>query len=479
MSARNTTEQTVRVRFAPSPTGYLHIGNLRAALFNWLFARHHNGTFLIRVEDTDTQRSKQKYTDSILASLSWTGIEADEPIVTQSQRIDEHKKVLNELLAAEKAYRCFCLPEEVIARYKAQGKDELFLKYDEFCRERSDHPEGKPFVIRFALPRDRKEVTFDDCIRGTVSIALDQLEDFIIARSDGRPMYNFVVVIDDAFMKITHVIRGEDHISNTPKQLLLFEACGYVMPQYAHLPLILGPSGDRLSKRDAATSVLEYKHEGYLPDALINYLVRLGWAHGDQEIFSRKELIDYFTLDGVGKKGAIFDVQKLNWVNSMYIKQQAPNQLLDYMIEHVAPELKKELVWDDKKMSAAIGLYQERVNTLKELAQELVLVHQGPKTFEKEALEQWIDVDTKDHLARVTVLLEQQEQWSRDALSTAFKTVAKELSSKLVQLLQPIRIALIGKSSGPGVFELLVLLGQEESIRRVRALRAAIISDKE
>ena len=300
MQKSNT--QHVRVRFAPSPTGHLHIGGLRAAIFNWLFARHHKGTFLLRIEDTDRERSKQEYTDAILDAFAWMGITSDEPLIIQSERINAHIVVIKKLLEEGKAYRCYCSQEEVLQRHVDAGGDAHFVKYDGKCRFQTSQDRVGEHVVRFAIPSSVQHISFDDMIRGPITVASDELDDFIIARSDYSPMYNFVVVVDDAFMKITHVIRGEDHISNTPKQILLYQACGYEIPQFAHAPNILGPSGKKLSKREAAASVLEYRTMGYLPQALCNYLVRLGWSHGDQEVFSEQELIACFSLDAVGKK---------------------------------------------------------------------------------------------------------------------------------------------------------------------------------
>src|ERR1700733_99493 len=305
-TSRMSVPGSVRVRFAPSPTGHLHIGGMRSAIFNWLFARHNNGSFLLRIEDTDRERSKQEYTDSILASFAWMRIDWDEPVVIQSERAKRHQEVAQKLYAQGKAYYCICTPEQVQDRLAAQsGFDINFMKYDGLCRNAS-HTKG---ALRFKIPDDITEVTFHDLIRDTITIGIDQLDDFILVRSDGTPMYNFVVVVDDADMKISHVIRGEEHIANTPKQILLYQACGFPLPYFAHLPMILGPDGNKLSKRDAATGVFEYKQLGYIPDPLFNYLVRLGWSHGDQEIFTREEVIQFFDLAHVGKKGAIFDQQ--------------------------------------------------------------------------------------------------------------------------------------------------------------------------
>lgn len=462
--------QEVRVRFAPSPTGHLHIGGLRSALFNFLFARHHNGTFLVRIEDTDLERSKPEYTESILGSLAWTNLQPDEPIIFQSARMKEHIALLQDLVEKGKVYRCYCKPEEVISRIKGHGADEFFVQYDQYCRQYSEQILNKPFVYRFKLP-DREYVEFHDLIRGTVVYPMKQFDDFILARSDGTPMYNFVVVADDAFMRITHILRGEEHLVNTPKQLLLYEACGFTPPQFGHIPLILGPSGDKLSKRDGATSVLEYKHEGYLPDALVNYLVRLGWSHGDQEVFTRTELIDYFTLNAVGKKGAIFDPEKLKWINSLYMREQSPEQLLAHIACDVMPDIQADLAsWDMHIISEAINLYLERVHTLKELATELVSLKQGPDKYDEKSLEKWVNQKTITYLEQIIVLLKTNKDWSKELIAQEIKMFAKKEAHKLVDLLQPMRIALIGSDSGPGVFDLLGVLGQHESIRRLQAL---------
>ncbi len=459
-------DSSVRVRFAPSPTGHLHIGSFRTALFNWLYARHNNGTFLVRIEDTDTERSKKAYTDGIMQALNWVGLTADETIVVQSERLERHEEVLKKLLADGHAYKCFCTPEEV----KARAGDTAFIKYDGTCRNRSDEPDA-PFVIRFKIPDEITEVSFDDLIRGGVTVARDQLDDFIIARSDGRPMYNFVVVIDDADMKITQVIRGEDHISNTPKQILLYRACGFTVPQFAHIPLILGPSGDRLSKRDGATSALEYKKMGYLPDALVNYLVRLGWAHGDQEIFSREELVKFFTLKAVGKKGSIFDIEKLNWLNGVYLREMSVQEILQYVTTELDIDIKKRLAgWDEKTISCAIDLYKERTITLRELIDELCLIHDGPAIYTESDIAKWTDGNTKSILQQLSKALQNQETFTVDACKATVKALAKQLDIKMVNIAQPIRIALIGKSSGPGVFDMLALLGKPESLNRIARL---------
>ena len=459
---RNT--ETVRVRFAPSPTGHLHIGGLRTAFFNWLFARHNNGVFLLRIEDTDLERSKPEYVDSIVKSLNWVDIKADEPIIIQSQRLAEHKKVIDALLKKGKAYKCYCSEDDV----KKRHPDKPFLKYDQHCRNIPEKNES--YVVRFKLP-DIQEIVFDDLIRGQVVFNRDQLDDFIIARSDGTPMYNFVVVVDDAHSKITHVIRGEDHISNTPKQILLYQACAYSVPQFAHIPLILGPSGDRLSKRDGAVSVLEYKNEGFLPYALLNYLVRLGWSHGDQEVFSRPELIEFFTLEAVGKKGSIFDQEKLKWMNGIYLRNMAINDLFSYIEKEMGIDINKKFSrWNKQQIEDAMLLYKDRVSTISELLREVSILYNGPEKYNAEEVKQWTNSFTADHLQRIMGELG-QIQWTKDAISEAFKYVAKNEGVKLVTLAQPIRLALIGASNGPGVFDSMVVIGRASSIERIHVFK--------
>lgn len=467
---------TVRVRFAPSPTGHLHIGGLRSAFFNWLYARHHNGVFLLRIEDTDLERSKPEYTESILSSFSWLHLEPDEPIVIQSERLAEHKKVIEQLLSEKKAYRCFCSQEEVTARHQQKYGDDAFIKYDGLCRSRNVAAAEleNPHAIRFALP-EFQEITFDDMIRGEVTFSYDQFDDFIIARSDGTPMYNFVVVLDDAFMRITHIIRGEEHLINTPKQILLYQACGYTVPRFAHLPLILGPSGEKLSKRDAATSVMEYRTMGYLPDALLNYLVRLGWSHGDQEIFSRQDLIAFFSLEQVGKKGSIFDMAKLAWVNSVYIKQAAAEDLWFRVSHDVKPGIADQLSrFTTEQILALIELYKERVTTLAQLADELLAVSQAPTSYAEQDFLEWTSLDTANYLVKLADQLAILDTFTEETTKSIVKALAQSSGIKLVQIAQPVRIALIGTSAGPGVFPLLAVLGKEESVKRIEAFKRAL-----
>jgi glutamyl-tRNA synthetase len=469
------TPSSVRVRFAPSPTGHLHIGGLRTAFFNWLFARHYQGTFLLRVEDTDLERSKKEYIDSQLASLHWAGLMPDEPIVIQTNRFAEHTAVIQKLLEEKKAYRCYC-PH--IKQEDFQDGEPFYRKYDRTCRTKTLLQDStEPYVVRFAIPDGIERVEFNDRIRGHVSFPVEELDDFVIARPDGRPIYNFVVVVDDAFMRITHVIRGEDHISNTPKQILLYQACGYQVPEFAHLPMILGPTGQRLSKRDAATSVLDYKSNGYLPEALLNYLVRLGWAHGDQELFTRQELITHFSLDHVGKKGAIFDPNKLDWVNSMYMRAMDDAQIVRYADDNLDAALVQQLkVWNNHQLATLTKLYKERTKTVRELIIDIIGLSQPPTQYNHEDVAKWTDASTAGYISELIQILEATPDFTVHMLSEAINSYAQRIGIKLVTIAQPIRLALVGRASSPGVFDLLAVVGKQESIRRLRIFAQRVLT---
>ncbi|HJM68455.1 MAG TPA: glutamate--tRNA ligase [Candidatus Babeliales bacterium] len=454
----------VRVRFAPSPTGNLHIGGLRAAIFNWLFARHNDGTFIIRIEDTDKERSTQEFQTSIIDSLAWMQFSSDEQLYIQSEFEDKHKEFLQQLLDADKAYRCYCSELELQDRL---GEN---CKYDQCCRDRDCADASGPYVIRFKVPNHLKKVTFTDLIRGEITIDRDQIDDFIIARSDGSPVYNFVVVIDDAEMRINFVIRGEEHLGNTVKQILLYDALGFTQPEWAHLPLILNPEGGKLSKRDGAVSVIEYKDDGYLPDAVLNYLVRLGWSHGDQEIFTREELIKLFTLDGVGKSGAIFDIEKLNWLNGVYIRESKSEDLLDYIETTMKIPLQQELNgWSRDTLIQVITVYKDRARTLSELIDELRLLHDGSKIVDAELSDKWVTAETALHIERLVDLLESLSQWDLDLIKEVVTSYCKQAQLKLPAIAQPVRLAFIGTTKSPSVFQLLFLLGKDESLKRLRS----------
>ncbi|RTL06629.1 glutamate--tRNA ligase [Candidatus Dependentiae bacterium] len=456
------TSRPIRVRFAPSPTGHLHVGGLRTALFNYLFAKHNNGTYLLRCEDTDIERSSKTFFDSQMNSFAWVGLMPDEPVVIQSSRFEEHKKIINKLLAEKKAYKCFCSEQELEQRLGKSESEQHFVKYDKHCLTKQKENNGA-YVIRFCMPETADAYEFDDLIRGRVCFTPNQFDDFIIVRSDGIPVYNLVVVIDDAFMNISHVIRGEEHISNTPKQIALYHACDYQVPQFAHLPMILSANGQKLSKRDGALSVNEYKDMGYLPHALLNYLARLGWAHKDQEIFSLEELITYFSLEAVGKKGAIFDPLKLDWINSTYMKATEASVLYTYMQESLQYNFTTICPnWDMKTIERALHIFKERVNTLKELLNEIESFYKDPILDKRYVTEQM-----KHHsmLIRNTFL--------KEGVSILnIKNKAKDLGVPMITLAQTLRFALLGKMDGPGVSELLAILSDQQVLHRLERIQS-------
>ena len=461
-----------RVRFAPSPTGHLHIGSVRAAIFNWLFARHHNGQFLVRIEDTDVARSKQEYVVSILQSLSWLGLDSDEPIVYQLSRIEEHKKVVDRLLEAGLAYPCFCEPKDLEKTLKDHEKG-IAGRYDGTCRNKSYTKEDlqKPHAIRFKLPDDLRSISFDDIIHGMISVEISQLDDFVILRRDGTPTYNFCVVLDDIFMRITHVIRGDDHISNTHKQILLYQALGAELPQFAHLPLILGPAGNKLSKRDAAVSVIEYKKRGFLPDALFNYLVRLGWSHGDQELFSREEIVKLFKLDNVGKKGAIFDTKKLLWLNGVYLRDLSYENFLKVAADLDNDKLKTlTAAWERSTLTRLFELYKERATILLEMVDAMIAFAQAPDSLDVSLIKKWMSAQTKTLVKEFLERVGKMEEYDHESLLSLAKEICTQLDVKLVALAQPLRLALTGTTCSPGVFELLALLGRDENKKRIERL---------
>jgi len=434
----------VRVRFAPSPTGHLHIGSLRVALFNWLFARHHNGTFIIRIEDTDIERSKQEYTESIIKAFEWVAITSDEPIAYQTARLDLYKGAIDKLLASGNAYWSDPAQEE-------NGKS----------------------VIRFKIPTNRTQIQFNDLVRGPIAFDSDQIGgDFVIARADGSPLYNFVVVVDDIDMRISHVIRGEDHISNTPKQILLYEALGAEIPHFAHLPMILGPTGAKLSKRDAATSVIDYRTMGFLSDALCNYLVRLSWAHGDQEIFSRDEMVQLFSLDHVHKSGAIFDMIKLRWVNSVYLKQLPAQALSDLIHTDIDATFKARCAtWTAEQILQALDLYKDRSSTLAELRDFVIALNTRPHLNTLPEEEKW-DATTRMLLDACVAQLNVLEEVTPATVEPLIKGICKQQQVPLPALAKPIRFALTGSLHSPSVYALVALLGKEETIQRIEQLKS-------
>lgn len=471
----------IRVRFAPSPTGYLHIGGARTAIYNWLIAKKHNGTFILRIEDTDLERSTDASTEAILDGMRWLGLTWDEgPEVGgphapyfQTQRTAIYRAHVDQLLANGKAYRCYTTSEELDAqREAAKARGEAF-HYDRRWREAgpAEWPADRPFAVRFKAPL-AGEVVVDDLVKGRVVFeAAQHVDDFVILRSDGSPTYNFTVVVDDVTMGITEVIRGDDHLNNTPKQILLYEALNYPLPAFAHVPMILGADKTRLSKRHGATSVQSYREMGLLPQAMLNFLVRLGWAHGDQEIFSQAEMIEAFDIKNVGKSAGVFNPEKLEWINQWYIQhdpvEQTAQALLPYLktlgIETVA----------DARLAAIVEQLKTRSKNLVEMAGGALFFFVAPTTYDPKAADKFLTKEQAALYETLVARLGALEVFDHDAIKGVFEGLMAELNLGLGKLAQPVRVALTGTTVSPGIFESLELVGREESLKRLsRALDA-------
>jgi glutamyl-tRNA synthetase len=467
--------EPVRVRFAPSPTGHLHVGGARTALFNWAFARHHGGVFILRIEDTDRSRSTEEYIASILDAMSWLGLDWDEgPPATgyrQTERLEIYRAHAERLLADGKAYRCRCTPQTLDElRRIAKARGETF-RYPGTCRH-AEVPASEPHALRLAIPPVGATVV-RDLIHGVVSFDHTQLDDWILVRSDGTATYNFCVVVDDVTMKITHVIRGNDHLSNTPKQILCYQALGYPVPAFAHIPMILGPDKSRLSKRHGASSVQAFRDAGILPEAMVNYLARLGWAHGDQEIFSREELVRYFDLGEVGAAGAVFDITKLEWLSHHWIKATPAlalaDQLVPFLVRKGLP-VPADRTW----LGRVVETLKERSRTLVEMAEQAVFYLQPPPSYDVQATRKFWTAEAPRRYQILLRRLETHGAMDAPALEALYRGLASDLGINLVDLAQLTRIALTGKTASPPIFEVMAILGREETLARLRrALVAA------
>jgi glutamyl-tRNA synthetase len=460
--------EKVRVRFAPSPTGHLHIGGARTALFNWLFARHNKGDFILRIEDTDRTRSTDEYIDSIMEGMRWLNLDWDEGPFRQTDRFVVYRAYADRLVEEGKAYHCYCSPEELEERRKealSQGKS---LKYDGRCRDLKEPVPGRKPAIRFMMPGEGK-VVVRDMIRGEVVFDNSLLDDLIIVRSDGTPTYNFTVVADDVDMKITHVIRGDDHLNNTPKQIHICSALGCRTPLFAHLPMILGSDKARLSKRHGATSVIAYREAGYLPEALVNYLVRLGWSCGDQEVFTVDELIKHFSFDAVGKSAAVFNPEKLLWLNSRYIMSASPGRLANlvkpFLVGGKIIEEGRSL--DEQWLSRAVFTLQERSKTLVELAGSLSYYIADEIAYDLKAREKFLNRKYLANLEAVKESLDGLGDFTAGELEKVFHSIAEKYGAKLGSIAQPLRVAVTGRTESPGIFEVLEVLGKEKTMKRL------------
>ncbi len=460
----------IRVRFAPSPTGFLHIGGVRTALFNWLFARHSGGTFILRIEDTDKDRSTDEAIQVIMDGMKWTGLDWDEGPIRQTDRLEVYREKAMDLFHRGLAYWCVCTPEELEARRKeAQARGES-IKYDGRCRNRALSEPTEPAALRFIAPQDGQTV-IHDLIKGEIIFENNVLDDLIILRSNGYATYNFSVVVDDGLMNISHVIRGDDHVNNTPRQVPLFRALGFPVPKFAHLPMILGSDKARLSKRHGATSVLAYQEMGYLPEALVNYLVRLGWSHGDQEIFSIKEMVEHFDFKHVQSSAAVFNPEKLKWVNAQYLRKTEPREVA----KALTPFLQKA-GYDDAAIARIPGGVEALIPPLRERSETLVDFVDGAAPFlvesmtmDEAAATKHLTVAMAPTLKEFADLIEADSDFSKETLERILHGLIERQGLKMGKIAQPLRVALTGRTVSPGIYEVMALLGKDRTLQRVRA----------
>ncbi len=466
---------TLTTRFAPSPTGYLHVGGARTALYSWLYAKKNGGDFILRIEDTDLERSTQASVDAIMDGMKWLNLDWTHGPYFQTQRFDRYKEVIEQLLASGHAYRCYCTSDEVEAmREEARAKGEK-EKYNGYWRDRTDYPENKPYVIRFKNPLEGN-VVINDMVKGEIVISNEELDDLIIARSDGTPTYNLTVVVDDWDMKVTHVVRGDDHISNTPKQINILKALGADIPQYAHIPMILGDDGKRLSKRHGAVSVMQYRDDGYLPEALLNYLVRLGWSHGDQEIFSREEMIELFDLKDCNRAPSGFNTDKLIWVNQHYMKTLAP----DYVAKHLAWHMNDQNINTENgpTLSDVVKVQADRVKTLKEMAQISRYFYEDFDQFDEKAAKKHLRPVAKAPLELVKSKLSALADWSSDTIHAVINDTATELEVGMGKVGMPLRVAVTGAGNSPSLDVTLALMAKDKVLARID-MALAFIAERE
>ncbi len=464
---------TVITRFAPSPTGYLHVGGARTALYAWLHARKTSGEFVLRIEDTDRERSTQESVDAILDGMTWLGLDYDKGPYYQTQRFDRYFELIQKLLDEGKAYHCFCTRDEIDALRNEQMARKEKPRYDGRCRMRTDVPNDMEPVVRFRNPDDGA-VVFDDLVRGTISVQNQELDDLIIARSDGTPTYNFTVVVDDMDMGITHVIRGDDHINNTPRQINILRALGAQLPLYAHVPMILGSDGARLSKRHGAVSVLSYRDDGYLPNALLNYLVRLGWSHGDQEVFSVDEMIALFDLKDINRAPSAFNTEKLLWLNHHYMMNEAP----DYVAEHLKWHFDQRGIDADSgpALIDLVKIQRERCKTLVEMTEMSLFFYQDVEGYDEKAVKKHFKAKCLPVLQTMQTQLLAVDRWDAEKIHDVVTNAAQSMDKKMGDIAQPLRVAIAGKAVSPPIDVTLELLGKQRTLDRIE--RAIVFVEK-
>lgn len=461
---------TVITRFAPSPTGSLHIGGARTAIFNWLFARHNKGKFLLRIEDTDQARSTDESLDEILRSMEWLGLNFDDIPIRQSERLEIYREYANKLLDSGKAYRCYVSPEELEQKRKeAQQNGEFFQYKRQWASESAGQDE--PFAIRLSTP-DHGDIQVHDLLRGIINFDAKEIDDFVILKMDGFPTYNFAVVIDDSLMEITHILRGDDHLINTPKQILIYEAMGFKVPMFAHVSMILGSDKTKLSKRHGATSIEAYRDFGYLPEAMINYLARLGWSYGDEEIFSKEELIEKFSLENLGKSAAVFNPEKLTWLNTHYLKEKPGKEIAELIIPLMKDKgYNAEL---DDKLLMIIEQLRDRSKTIIDFVDQSHYFYTDHIEYEKKARDKFLKEDNIPVFKSLIKQLTMLESFDQDSIHKTFEDIMKKTGLKLGKIAQPTRVALTGGTVSPGIFEVMEILGKEKVIDRLNKALSAI-----
>lgn len=456
----------IRTRFAPSPTGYLHIGGARTALFCWLFSKKMGGEFILRIEDTDRERSTDASVQAILQAMNWLQMDYDEGPFYQTERFDRYKEVIQQLLDNNQAYYCSCSKERLETLREQQMENKEKPRYDGCCRHKGLTVDAaEDLVVRFNNPQDG-EVFFKDLVKGGIRVSNTELDDLIIQRSDGTPTYNLTVVVDDMDMDITHVVRGDDHVNNTPRQINILKALNARIPEYAHVPMILGEDGKRLSKRHGAVSVMQYLEDGYLPEALLNYLVRLGWSHGDQEIFTRDELQQLFSLDGINRAPSAFNPEKLLWINQQYLKNSDLGDIIN-LVKHRLD--KNGVVFDDSvDFSAIVELYRERVKTINELAHSISYFFQDFDEFDEKAAKKALKVSALQPLQLLQQKFSEMNDWSKDSIHQCITNITEELQVNMGKVGQPLRVAVTGGSFSPPIDQTVEIIGKENTITRIQ-----------